>query len=85
MALDDNTTPRSDNAADQIAKLRAQVEMLMKERVTPALAQAADRAEHAMGAVRGQADVISGQVRENPLAAVLIGIGVGFVIGRLLR
>lgn len=85
MALDDNTMPRGDDAAEQIAKLRAQVEMLMKDRVTPALAQVADRAEHAMGAVKGQADAVSGQVRENPLAAMLIAAGVGFLIGRLLR
>ena len=73
----------------QIARLREQVETLMKERVTPALADAAGRAESAMysaaGAVREQADAVSGRVREQPMMAVLIAMGIGFVLGRAMR
>ncbi|HEY2616032.1 MAG TPA: hypothetical protein VGI78_01720 [Acetobacteraceae bacterium] len=73
----------------QIARLREQVETLMKDRVTPALADAAGRAESAVygaaGVVRGQADAVSGKVREQPLLAVLIAAAVGFVLGRTIR
>lgn len=76
---------RAEDTKEQIARLRAQVEALMKDRVEPALAHAAERAEHAMGAVRGQADTVSAQIRAQPLIAVLVAATVGFVLGRLFR
>jgi ElaB/YqjD/DUF883 family membrane-anchored ribosome-binding protein len=73
----------------QIARLREQVEALMKDRVTPAVANAAGRAESAVygaaGVVREQADAVSGKVREQPLLAVLIAGAVGYVLGRATR
>ncbi|HLJ05753.1 MAG TPA: hypothetical protein VKT26_05750, partial [Acetobacteraceae bacterium] len=73
----------------QIARLRAQVETLMKDRVTPALADAAGRAEQAVygaaGTVRDQAELISGKVRDQPLLAVLIAAGIGYALGRITR
>jgi ElaB/YqjD/DUF883 family membrane-anchored ribosome-binding protein len=78
-----------DDATVQIARLRAQVEALMKDRVTPALTEMAGRAETAMntaaGAVRGQAQNISGHVRDQPLIAILIAAGVGYLLGRTTR
>ena len=79
----------SEDTHAQIARLRAQVETLMKDRVTPALADAAGRAEQAVygaaGTVRDQAEVISGKVREQPLLAVLIAAAIGYAIGRIAR
>jgi ElaB/YqjD/DUF883 family membrane-anchored ribosome-binding protein len=73
----------------QIARLREQVEALMKDRVTPARADAAGRAESAMygaaGVVRDQADAVSGKVREQPLLAILIAAAVGYALGRTIR
>ena len=73
----------------QIARLREQVETLMKDRVTPAVANAAGRAESAVygaaGVVREQADAVSGKVREQPLLAILIAAAVGSVLGRATR
>ena len=61
----------------------------MKDRVTPAVADAAGRAEsadtRAAGTVREQAEVVSGKVREQPLLAVLIAAGVGYMLGRATR
>jgi ElaB/YqjD/DUF883 family membrane-anchored ribosome-binding protein len=78
-----------EDATAQIARLREQVETLMKERVTPAVADVAGRAEHAVygaaGAVKGQADMLSGRVRDQPLIAILIAAGIGYVLGRALR
>jgi ElaB/YqjD/DUF883 family membrane-anchored ribosome-binding protein len=77
--------PRPEDAAEQIAKLREQVETLMRDRVNPALADVAGRAETAMGAVKDQAEALSGRVRDQPVIAVLVAIGVGFALGRVLR
>jgi ElaB/YqjD/DUF883 family membrane-anchored ribosome-binding protein len=79
----------TEDATTQIARLREQVEALMKDRVTPAVADAAGRAESAVytaaGAVRDQADAVSGRVREQPLLAVLIAAAAGYVLGRVTR
>jgi ElaB/YqjD/DUF883 family membrane-anchored ribosome-binding protein len=73
----------------QIARLREQVEALMRDRITPAVTHAAGRAESAMygaaGAVRDQAEAVSGKVREQPLLAVLLAAAVGYVLGRATR
>jgi len=80
---------KMDDANAQIARLREQVEALMKERVTPAIAEAAGRAETAVygaaGAVRDQAEALSGRVRDQPLVAVLVSAGIGFLLGRAMR
>jgi len=79
----------SEDAHVQIARLREQVEALMKDRVTPAVADAAGRAEAAVhgaaGAVRDQAEMVSDKVREQPLLAVLIAAAVGYALGRVTR
>jgi len=78
-----------EDATAQIARLREQVEALMKDRVTPALTDAAGRAESAVydvaGTVHEQAEAVSGKVREQPLLAVLIAAAVGFLLGRATR
>lgn len=89
MAYTEDAKGAAEDATAQIARLREQVEALMKDRVTPALAEAAGRAENAMygaaGVVRDQADAISGRVKEQPLTAILIAAAVGFVLGRAMR
>jgi ElaB/YqjD/DUF883 family membrane-anchored ribosome-binding protein len=80
---------RASDAQEQIAQLRRQVEMLMNERVTPALADAASRAETAARTAtdftREQAEAVSGRVREQPLVALLVAGAIGWLIGRLFR
>ncbi|HEY3847825.1 MAG TPA: hypothetical protein VGL95_11995 [Acetobacteraceae bacterium] len=89
MADADQSHGKMEDATAQIARLREQVESLMKDRITPAVAEVAGRAESAMygaaGAVRDQAEAMSGRVREAPLIAVLIAAGIGFVVGRAMR
>ena len=85
MALSDRSIPGAEDAAEQIAKLRTQVEMLMKERVNPALSDLAGKAETAMGAMKDQGEALSGRVRDNPLIAILVALSVGYAIGRVLR
>jgi ElaB/YqjD/DUF883 family membrane-anchored ribosome-binding protein len=87
--MSDTTSNVMGNAEDQIARLRSQVEALMKDRVTPMVTSAAGRAEAALHSasdtVRQQADAVSGRVRQQPLVAVLVAAGVGFLIGRIIR
>ena len=83
-----SATRVGDDAKDELAKLRAQVERLMEERVTPALAGAADQvsdyASRARETIEDQADAISDTVRERPLTAVAIAAAAGYLIGRLM-
>ena len=80
---------RPEEAMGQIARRREQVEALMKERITPAVADAAGRAENAFygaaGAVRDQAEVFSGRVRDQPLIAILLATAAGYLLGRITR
>jgi ElaB/YqjD/DUF883 family membrane-anchored ribosome-binding protein len=84
----DSAAKVSDDAREELAKLRAQVERLMSERVTPALAGAADQvqdyADRARASIEHQADALSDTVRERPLAAIAIAAVGGYLIGRLM-
>jgi ElaB/YqjD/DUF883 family membrane-anchored ribosome-binding protein len=89
MAFTRDTRSRIDDAQAQIARLRQQVEALMKDRVTPAVSDFAGRAENAMGSasgvVRDQAEMVSGRVKEQPFIALLIAASIGWIIGRVMR
>jgi ElaB/YqjD/DUF883 family membrane-anchored ribosome-binding protein len=89
MAFASDTRSKLDDAQAQIARLREQVEAIMKDRVTPAVADFAGRAESAVnsatGAVRYQADAVSGRVKQQPLIAILVAASVGWLVGRLMR
>jgi ElaB/YqjD/DUF883 family membrane-anchored ribosome-binding protein len=84
-----DTNGKHEDPTVQIAHLRAQVEALMRERVTPAVTDMAGCAENfvnsAASMVRDHAQSVSGQVREQPLVSVLVAAGVGYVLGRLVR
>jgi ElaB/YqjD/DUF883 family membrane-anchored ribosome-binding protein len=89
MATMDSVKDRAGDAKDQIEKLRQQVEALMSERVTPALADAAGRVEsvarQAGSIARDQTEAVSSRVREQPIIAILISGVAGFLLGRLFR
>ena len=78
----------ADDAQEELARLRGQVERLMQERVTPALAGAADQvsdyASRARETIEDQAETLSETVRERPLLAVGIAVAAGYLIGRLM-
>ncbi|GGC27536.1 hypothetical protein GCM10011504_02130 [Siccirubricoccus deserti] len=84
----DSAARVSDDAREELAKLRAQVERLMSERVTPALAGAADQvqdyADRARASIEHQADALSDTVRERPLMAIAVAAVGGYLIGRLM-
>ena len=77
------------DAQSQIAALRKQVNQMMGEHVTPALSDAADRAQTAAKQARDytsdQADQVAEQVRGRPLVSIAIAGAVGYVLGRFVR
>ena len=77
------------DAKEQIAQLRDQVQTLMSERVTPALANAADTAQQYVDSARSMyndnSEALSERVRESPIVAILIATGVGYLLGRIAR
>jgi ElaB/YqjD/DUF883 family membrane-anchored ribosome-binding protein len=89
MTFTNDAHGKIEDAQAQIARLREQVEALMKDRVTPAVAEFAGRAESAVhsasGVVRDQAQAVSGRVKEQPLIAILIAAALGWIIGRVMR
>jgi ElaB/YqjD/DUF883 family membrane-anchored ribosome-binding protein len=89
MATSDTISDKAYDAKEQIAQLRRQVEQLMSERVTPALSDAAQRAQAYVGnasdMAREQTEAVSSRVREAPLLSILIAAATGYLIGRLFR
>jgi len=89
MAASDTVHEAVQDAQSQIAALRKQVNQLMNERVSPKLAEAAEKAEAAARQAgeytKDKADVVAEQVRGRPLIAVLIAGAVGYVLGRFVR
>lgn len=87
--LMDQANAKLDDTRAQLASLRRQVEGLMTDRVTPALQNAADRAQttarQAGDFTKHQAEALSGRVKDQPLIAVAVAAGVGFLIGRIFR
>ena len=89
MALSDTANYDAQEAKEQIAQLRDQVQTLMSERITPALANAAGQAEdyarQARDMATDQAEMLSDRVRESPIVAILIAAGAGYLLGRIAR
>ncbi len=77
----------AESTSDEIAKLRDKVEGLLKDKVTPAIASAAEAAgvyaRDAKAAVAGQAERAADTVKAHPLVAVTAIAALGFVLGRL--
>lgn len=77
------------DTSDEIARLREKVELLMNERVTPAVSAAAAEvsaaAASARDTVRGQADRLEGAVKEQPFVAIGLAALAGFVLASLIR
>jgi ElaB/YqjD/DUF883 family membrane-anchored ribosome-binding protein len=88
-AASDLAQDAKEAAGAELAVLREKVEALMRDRVTPALADVAERAEDAaqgaVDAVRRQTGSLAASVREQPLAAVGAAALAGIAIGLLLR
>ncbi|WP_421993720.1 hypothetical protein [Roseococcus sp.] len=78
-----------DETHAEIAALRAKVEALMNDRVSPAVARVADKAEaaahQATDTIREQTDRLVDAIREKPLTAVGIAALTGFVFAVLCR
>ena len=71
----------------EISRLRGEVERLMRERMSPALSDAADTAgdyaQRAKDVAVRQGEQAAAVVRENPLVTVGLVAAVAFLLGRL--
>jgi ElaB/YqjD/DUF883 family membrane-anchored ribosome-binding protein len=67
--------------AEQIARLRADVEALAAK----PLDEAARAAEHWGANAEREIEAFAKTVRDRPIAALAVAIGVGFVLGRIMR
>ena len=79
---------KAEDAMSQVARLRDQVESLMRDKATPIMSAARRieaTAEDAADLVRGRADQLADLVRENPLTAIGAAAVVGFLFGRVGR
>jgi len=89
MTIQDLANTTAHDAAAEIAKLREQVESLMRDRVTPVFGNAVHSAEQAAKAasdeMRHQAARLSDTVQEKPLAALALAGVAGFVLASLMR
>lgn len=78
----------AEDARTELARLRAQVERLMEDRVTPALGSAADTVEdysrRARETVEEGAYAVADTVRERPLLAIAAAAVGGYLLGRLM-
>lgn len=78
----------ADSASEELAHLRGQVERLMKDRVTPALGNAADTvqeyASRARDSIEDRADSLVDTVRDRPLIAIGVAAVGGYLLGRLM-
>ncbi len=87
--MSDHPSNHPQDASEQIAQLREQVQTLMNDRVGPAISQAADTAKQyahdAREIYEDQAEALSERVREQPIVAMLVAAGVGYILGRIAR
>ncbi len=76
-----------EDAHAELARLRAQVERLMQDRITPALGSAAataeDVARRARATIEENAGALSATVRDRPLMAIGLAALGGWLIGRM--
>jgi uncharacterized protein YjbJ (UPF0337 family) len=77
----------TDDVPGEIARLRDQVERLMRDRVSPALSDAAgtagDYAQRAKNVAVRQGEQAAAVVKDNPLVTVGLVAAVAFLLGRL--
>jgi ElaB/YqjD/DUF883 family membrane-anchored ribosome-binding protein len=80
---------QADDAMSQIARLRAQMDTLIRDKVNPAIETTTERVEaaarDAAELMRERSDAVAATVREHPLTSVLIAAAIGFLLGRTGR
>jgi ElaB/YqjD/DUF883 family membrane-anchored ribosome-binding protein len=83
--LVNNATRVADDVSVRVRQLRNDVDALMRDTVTPALAVAIDRAMATSQHVRRHSETVATGVRGRPLLSVGIAGFVGFIFGRATR
>lgn len=77
------------NAQEEIKTLKNQVEELLNDRVTPAIVQAADKADQVVHNTKEITDHqmkhVSNKVQSRPLIAIVLSVVIGYLLGRVIR
>ncbi|HEY0910830.1 MAG TPA: hypothetical protein VGD75_11420 [Bradyrhizobium sp.] len=85
----ESTAEVTGDAREQIRQLRDQVDTLMRDRVRPMVADAAERASDAATKARDiaedQIDAWSDRVSDHPITSVLLAAVAGYLLGRITR
>ncbi len=88
-AVVDKASRVADDAASQVRRLRGEVESVMRDTVTPALADAFERAatatQYTSDRMRKHSETLAGNVRGRPLVSVAVASIIGFFLGRVTR
>jgi ElaB/YqjD/DUF883 family membrane-anchored ribosome-binding protein len=88
-AINDTAQTYADDARAEIAALRAKVDMLVQNRVNPALhamAQEAETMAHsAADTMKAQATRLTDGVKDQPVMALGIAAAIGFMLATLVR
>lgn len=83
----DDPKGQAEDIAAQVSSLRDQVEQLLNDRITPAVGEAADRAESALHTARDFTSenlaTVTEQVQGQPLIALALAAAVGYLLGRV--
>lgn len=78
-----------DSAHEEIKSLKKQVEELLNDRVTPAIVNAADKADQVVHNTKEMTDHqmqhVSDKVQSKPLMAIVLSIVIGYLLGRVIR
>jgi len=89
VALATKSTGKAEDPKDRIARLRQEVAALTVDPVTPAVSDMTAKAQKTMteatAVIRNQTQTLSARIEEQPLAAVCIGVAVGFVLSLVFR
>ena len=84
-----NMNDAAQDAREQIAQLKDQVQSLMNDRVSPALSNAAGQAQQyarkAYDTASDQSEMLSEKVRDQPVAALVLADAAGYLLGRIAR
>jgi ElaB/YqjD/DUF883 family membrane-anchored ribosome-binding protein len=83
------TSQAANDTTAQVRQLRSAVESVMRNTVTPALADAFERAatatEYTTERARRHSETVADNVRGRPLIAIALAAAVGFLFGRVTR
>jgi ElaB/YqjD/DUF883 family membrane-anchored ribosome-binding protein len=89
VAIASTSTGKTEDPKAHLRRLRQEVDELTADRVSPVVADLTAKAQRTLTdtstVMRDQTRVVSDQIRQNPFAAVAVGVVVGYLLSRMFR